>query len=250
MARMGTQKIRSVSSATILSSLSECGFAHVKVPVSLDAFEQLSSEIGTIELRTDIKIDRKGEALQAQNRIAAGRPSTYQADPLEFHSDNPRMNVLAWYCVAQDETDGATRLIDTSNVAEYFSEEELAVLTSINVAYSIWLPGSDRESFLNEPLLSNTPFGYRTYYQSWFLLDRYSDEQAAALNKFADYINHMREKNSIDVKLAKGECLFVDNRRILHGRNALGYGSKRHLIRLYIRSRHLWAVAQEISVDS
>ena len=247
MARMDTQMIRSVSPATVLSSLSECGYAHVKVPVSLDTFEQLSSEIGTIELRTDIKIDRKGEALQAQNRIATGRPSTYQADPLDFHSDNPRMNVLAWYCVAQDETDGATRLIDTSNVAEYFSEDELAVLTGINVTYSIWLPGSDRESFLNEPLLTKTPFGYRTYYQSWFLLDRYSDEQASALNRFAGYISQMSETNSIGVKLAKGESLFIDNRRILHGRNALGYRSERHLIRLYIRSTHLWAAAREIS---
>lgn len=229
-----------ISPTVILNSLSEHGYAHIRVPVSLEAFELLSGEIGTIEMRTDIKIDRTGEALQARNRISGGRPSTYQADPLEFHSDNPRMNVLAWYCVEQDEIDGATRLIDTSNVAEYFSEDELAVLTGINVTYSIWLPGADRESFLNEPLLTKTPFGYRTYYQSWFLLEQYTDEQMAALNKFAKYIHHMRETHSTDVKLAKDECLFIDNRRILHGRNALGYGSKRHLVRLYIRSGHLW----------
>jgi hypothetical protein len=229
-----------ISPTMILNSLSEYGYAHIREPVSLEAFEFLSSEIGTIELRTDIKVDRKVEALQARNRITGGRPSTYQADPLEFHSDNPRMNVLAWYCVEQDEIDGATRLIDTSNVVEHFSEDELTVLTGINVRYSVWQPGSDRESFLNEPLLTKTAFGYRTYYQSWLLLDPYSDEQVAALNKFASYIHHMREAHSTDVKLAKDECLFIDNRRILHGRNALGYGSKRHLIRLYIRSAHLW----------
>ena len=157
------------------------------------------------------------------------------------------MNVLAWYCVEQDEIDGATRLIDTSNIAEYFFEGELDVLTGINVKYSIWLPGADRESFLNEPLLTKTPCGYRTYYQSWFLLDQYNGEQIAALNKFACYIDQLRETHSTDVKLSKGECLFIDNRRILHGRNALRSGSKRHLIRLYIRSAHLWAVGQEIS---
>jgi hypothetical protein len=224
----------------ILNALSEHGYAHIRVPVSLEAFEELSSEIGIIERRTDIKVDRTGEALQEQNRITNGRPSTYQTDPLEFHSDNPRMNVLAWYCVDQDEIGGATRLIDTSNVAEYFSEDELAILTGINVTYSVWLPGADRESFLCEPLLTRTVFGYRTYYQSWFLLDRYTAEQTAALNKFDGYIHHMREAHSKDVKLAKKECLFIDNRRILHGRNALGSDSKRHLIRLYIRSGHLW----------
>jgi len=234
------QEIGVVSSTMILNALSEHGYAHIRVPVSLEAFEALSSEIGTIERRTDIKVDRTGEALQARNRITDGRPSTYQADPLEFHSDNPRMNVLAWYCVDQDEIGGATRLIDTSNVAEYFSEDELAILTGINVTYSVWLPGADRESFLNEPLLTRTASGYRTYYQSWFLLDRYTDEQAAALNKFADYIHFMREAHSTDVKLAQNECLFIDNRRILHGRNALGSDSRRHLIRLYIRSAHLW----------
>ena len=222
----------------VLNALRTSGYAHIAQPLSFESFEFISSRIGTIELRTDIRIDTDQQHLQRQHRIAGDRPSTYQAGGLDFHSDNPRMNVLAWYCFEQDRLDGALDLIDTGSVADYLSEQELTILTKTPVMYSSKRDDAAEEELLKEPLLTRISCGYRVYYQSWLLLDTYSPEQITALGRFSDYITHA-QANPIRVRLEKHHCLFIDNRRMLHGRNSLPKNSKRHLIRFFLRTPDL-----------
>jgi hypothetical protein len=226
-------------SATILEALKTDGYAYVKQPLSLNEFELISKSIGTIELKTDIKIDPDQVRLQNQARTTGGRPSTYQAEALDFHSDNPRINVLAWYCLEQDEVDGALYLVDTDSVAEYLSQDELEILTRTYVMYAHYRAGSNKEELLKEPVLTAVGARYRVSYQSWLLLDKYTEEQTAALNRFSDYIREMQKTSRIRVRLEKQQSVFIDNRRLLHGRDSLPPDSKRHLIRLYLRTPDL-----------
>lgn len=225
--------------AEILNSLRAYGYAHIKGPLSLAQFELISSHIGTVELKTDIKVDPGQEQAQRQQRIASGRPSTYQAQGLDFHSDNPRMNVLAWYCLEQDAVDGTLYLIDTDNIAEHLTVKELAILTVTHVMYSSRRASEDKEELLREPLLTKISSGYRVYYQPWLLLDTYNEEQLRSLERFQEYIERAQRRGPIHVKLERREALFIDNRRMLHGRNSIAENSKRHLIRFFLRTPDL-----------
>lgn len=227
------------SIAKILNSLRAYGYAHIKEPLSPAQFELISSRIGMVELKTDIKVDTSQEQAQRQQRITGGRPSTYQAQGLGFHSDNPRMNVLAWHCLEQDDLDGALYLIDVDDVAEHLTAEELTILTGTHVMYSSKREREDTEELLKEPLLTKISSGYRVYYQPWLLLDTYNEEQLRALESFHEYVERARRRGPIRVKLEKHEALFIDNRRMLHGRNSIAENSKRHLIRFFLRAPDL-----------
>ena len=149
------------------------------------------------------------------------------------------MNVLAWYCLEQDAMDGALRMIDTDNIAEHLTVEELAILTGTHIMYSNKRDGEDEEELLKEPLLTKISSGYRVYYQSWLLLDTYNEEQLRALERFHEYIKRAQRHGSISVKLEKHEALFIDNRRMLHGRSSIAENSRRHLIRFFLRTPDL-----------
>jgi len=225
--------------AGILNALRTYGYAYITRPLSLAAFERTSQNLGRIELKTDIKIDPEQLQRQVQNRVTGGRPSTYQAQELDFHSDNPEMNVLAWYCLKQDLLEGAIYLLDTDTVAKRLSQDELAILTTTKVMYSNKLNKADQEQLLTEPLLTKIGSGYRVYYQSWLLLDTYNEEQRAVLKRFSDCIRDLEKTSRIGVRLAEQQSLFIDNRRMLHGRGPLPENSHRHLVRFFIRTPDL-----------
>jgi Taurine catabolism dioxygenase TauD, TfdA family len=220
----------------ILNTLKTVGYVYIRQPLSLATFEMISQQLGTIELKTDIKVDPAQLQRQVHDRITGGRPSTYQAEELDFHSDNPQMNVLAWYCLKQDAREGTLYLLDTESVASHLSPQELAVLTRTNVMYSNKLSKPDQEELLKEPLLIKIGSGYRVYYQSWLLLDTYDEEQKAALEGFSEYVRHLQSTSRISVRLEEQQSLFIDNRRMLHGRGRLPEDSSRHLIRFFLRT--------------
>lgn len=222
--------------ADILSRLRLEGFAHITQSISFSAFETIATEMGTIELRSEIKID-DGQAQQLhKTRKVKARPSPYQADALGFHSDNPTMDVLAWYCLKQDENAGSTLLIDTSDLASYFSESEMAGLGKLNLWYSLRSRDTDEEQLFQISLVMVKNGKYYVYYQPWLFLESYSEEQSSLVQKFSDYVTSKHQTQMITVKLKKHECLFIDNRRILHGRDAIDANSKRHLTRFFIRT--------------
>src|SRR5215475_8028414 len=84
------------------------GYVHIEAPISLEDYELVASRLGTIILRSDVKIDVDRDRLQQQTRTIE-RPSIYRASPLGFHTD-PHADVVSWYCAEQDELDGAILL--------------------------------------------------------------------------------------------------------------------------------------------
>jgi hypothetical protein len=214
--------------AEILASIESQGYAHIKVPLSEESFETIAESLGSIALRTDLTI--------TPNRSSI----VYKPDEIGFHQDNPTINMLGWYCVQQDELDGSGRLLDAGDVASHFSPEERKVLGTINVrcpdpdpkrhnpdvgvvAYFLW------------PLLTQKATRCHVYYAPWLLLDSYDEEQSRAIEKFAEYLRAKEENQAIRIRLKKGESLFIDNNRMLHGRGSIQPDSKRFLKRVWIK---------------
>jgi hypothetical protein len=225
--------------ATIRSSLEVDGLARITRRLTLDDFEALGEMIGIVELRTDIRVDRarREEQMGLRNEaLGRSRPGVYQAEALALHTDRPTASILAWYCVAQDDRAGATVLLDTSDLAEHFSAEELAALRGVSVSYTLRRPGSRAEEVFRHPLLSGTDPPYQLYYVPWNISETASVEERRALVAFANYLLRAQERRAIRIRLEPGEALFINNHRLLHGRDALPQDSRRHLVRLYIRT--------------
>jgi hypothetical protein len=225
--------------APIRLSLQTEGLARVTTRLGLEEFEALGGLIGEVELRTDVRVDPARREQQSGLRgdaLGRARPGVYQAEALALHTDRPTAAVLAWYCVAQDDLGGETILLDTSDLAEQLSPNELTALRGVYVSYALPQPGSPGEQVFRHPLLSGAGTRYELYYVPWNVAGPASAAEGRALEAFADYVRQAQERRAIRIRLQPGESLFIDNRRMLHGRDALPEGSKRHLVRLYIRT--------------
>ena len=214
--------------AEILASIESLGYAHIKLPLSEEGFETIAESLGSIALRTDLTI--------TPNRSSI----VYKPDEIGFHQDNPTMSMIGWYCVQQDELDGSGRLLDAGDVAGHFSPEERKVLGTISVR----CPDSDPKrhnpdigvfAYFLWPLLVEKARRCHVYYAPWLLLDSYDEEQSRALEKFAEYLRAKEENQAISIRLKKGESLFIDNNRMLHGRGPIQPDSKRFLKRVWIK---------------
>ncbi len=224
-------------SEEIFKTIKVQGFVHIKQPLSQNGFEALVHLLGSIEARTDLVVDAKFNQLQQMKRkYNINRPSIYQADALAFHTDTPASDVIGWYCVEQDEVDGATLLLDTRDIGNYFTPAELSVLSRVNVPYMIRNPSTNEEEVVYEPLISQDNATYRVFYIPWNLLNHNNREQATLLEKFSEYVAYKQRTELIKIRLAPKESLFIDNHRMLHSRGKLPENSRRHLIRFYIKA--------------
>ena len=186
--------------------------------------------------RSDVMVDKERAVLQETTRVVKGRPGPYGSDVVGFHTDNIRVDVMAMYCVEQDEIDGAILLLDTGDLAEHFSPRELAALSSLELwAPPVTPPGKAREDFYyRAPLISRSAEGYRVYYIPWLLPDSLDQPASEMLKRFSDYLKEKEETGLIRLPVEKQESVFIDNHRMLHGRGAITENSKRHMLRHYI----------------
>src|SRR5262249_37353706 len=148
--------------AAVIEALKSDGYMYLKWPMSIADYEALAAEIGTILAKSEIRIDKARALGQEHSRVVKGRPGRYGADGLGFHTDNVRVDVMSMYCVEQDAEDGAILLLDTNDLADYFTSAELAILSQAE----LWAPeleqGSEPESFYHvAPLLSENRGTYR-----------------------------------------------------------------------------------------
>jgi hypothetical protein len=216
--------INELSTAAV-ESLDRLGYAHITEPVTLEVFEAIAERLGSIAMRTDLT-------------ITPGRSSiVYKADAIAFHQDNPAMKIIGWHCVQQDDLDGSARLVDTSDIVDRFTSDELDTMSGISVR----CPESDPNrhnpdkgliAYFLWPMVMKSSNRWLVYYVPWLTLDSYTPEQKQAIEKFDEYL---REKEVINIRLQEGETLFIDNNRMLHGREAIQAGSKRFLKRVWIR---------------
>jgi hypothetical protein len=215
----------------IRRALDSRGWVHIETPLSPAEFEALSQRLGSIDMRSDVVVDPvREQELRANRRTNVNRPALYQTAAMDFHTDRPSAHVLAWYCVHQDEQDGTNLLLDTHDLPEWFSAEELEALGTILVGCPPTHP-TDEEEARYEPLVSRGAGSWKVYYMPWYVQTPADEDGARRLARFVQYL---KEHEVIRVRLEEGESLFIDNRRIMHGRGPLPADSRRHLIRLYI----------------
>jgi hypothetical protein len=226
----------STLAARIREAVSLHGWAHVEERLTEAEFEVSSQCLGTIELRTDLIVDpeleRRQRALRYEN--SPGRPALGEAAGMDFHTDRPNVDVLAWYCVEQDAEDGSNLLIDTRDLSEHFSEEELSGLGRIAVGYGK-RNAAGYEDHYAAPLVAHGPAGWRVFYVPWQVRPPLDEGGKALLARFVHYIGEKATGDLLRIRLERGQCLFIDNHRMLHGRGPLPPDSRRHLVRLYLR---------------
>src|SRR5215467_1846619 len=222
-------------SAAIRSVLNTAGYLHLAWPMSMEHYEQIAGRLGTIVLRSDVKVDLGRARNQEQVRHIHGRGGIYSPSPLHLHTD-PNADLVSWYCVEQDEAGGPMLMLDAGHLEKYFAVRELEILSRID----LWSPSRKSETEPEEltpvPLLSRKNGRYKIFYAPWLLRDSYDDEATSTLKKFVDYINELEEKQLVSLPIKKQDTIFIDNGRMLHGRGALPETSRRHLIRLYLRT--------------
>jgi hypothetical protein len=218
--------------AEVRERLPREGYVHIERALPEETFGAAAEKLGTVTMRTDIRVDAAADdALRrARDPLHADRPSVYRAERLSYHTDTPLADMLAWYCGEQDAVDGSSALVDTGDVARHFDAAELAAMERVRVR-SLVREEAGREIVREYPLLAEG----KVYYAPWLLspdLDKPERELAAF---FEDYLAKKDATAPIRIRLKPGEMLFIDNHRVLHGRNELPPDSRRHLVRLYIR---------------
>jgi hypothetical protein len=213
------------------------GYAWMRSAVTYEFFEEVCGLLGSITLRTDVRIDEERNDAQRKVRIDKDRPSVYQSSALDFHTDSHTVDLIGWYCRDRDETGGASLLVDTSDLAELFSEEELEALTEVKVRYPGRSPAGVEE-VVETPMLKRRGETFSVAYAPWLVETPSKPEAKTALARFERYVADKRRTSLISVTLKPGESLFIDNSRMLHARDELPSDSKRHLIRLYLREHH------------
>ena len=220
----------------VKQAIAERGWAEVRETLTESEFDAVGRCLGVIGLRTHVVIDLERDRLQRESRSGSPpRPGIYTAGELELHTDRPSALWIGWYCVRQDDHGGATLLCDTRDLSDRFTADELDGLSRIQVDYNVRDPQTERERMTPWPLITRDGEAFKLYYVPWLVRRVGLDECGLKLlDAFARYVVEKRERGTTSVRLEPGQSLFIDNRRLLHGRASLDPGSPRHLIRLYI----------------
>lgn len=203
----------------IKQELESKGYSLIEEPGNLDIFFRIAQGLGHVVHRSTLEIQEKGDYAILPKRVP-------------FHNDNPDVNTIGWFCVDQDEQDGHSLFIDGSDISDHLSEPQIEILKTLPVVAPDIRTMGEKE---NEcPVLTPKENGFEIYYTPWLLRGNYTDQQREALTQFASYIVSKQREQLIRLRLEPNQMVFIDNRRMFHGRDALPLTSKRHLKRVWI----------------
>lgn len=193
------------------------GWVHLRAPMTRSEFEHIASSLGQIVARDEIRLGDTGRKLHS--------PAA-----MELHTDSFVSDINAWHCVETGNPVQATRLIDASLAVSQLEPEDRRALCRVTMD----CPNRSHDRFHCKPLLSTRGEQLFIFYTPWFLHEPPDDQSRRALDRFQQLIERENSTNDINVALESGEALFIDNKRMLHGRDALRPGTRRHLSRVWI----------------
>jgi len=179
--------------------------------------ERIAAGLGTVLHRTTVSIRPDG------------RTYLSRAEAVPFHTDHPQVAAISWRCEAQDAGDGASLLVDARTVIEDLGPAAMEALSTVRLPCP-GLLGFDR----SHHCALWEPGGRRVFYAPWLLPQGTSARQRAALEELRQAIGRAGDGTPLRIRLEPGECLAVDNRRMLHGRGPVLAGSARALDRIWI----------------
>ncbi|HYD14883.1 MAG TPA: TauD/TfdA family dioxygenase [Hyphomicrobium sp.] len=186
---------------------------------SLEAFVRACGKLGEILSIDDVSL------------IAGSRRHVSNPGSIPFHSDGPAADVVAWFCIRQDEEAGESLLADAVPILRGLAPAHRAHLRSVNIPYFDHAhPG--KPAGYCALLRGNHEAEWCLNYASW-LLPEMGEDQRAAVAALDDALSAVV---ATSLRLAPGQSLFIDNWRILHARGALRPDSRRHLKRIWLRT--------------
>lgn len=184
--------------------------------------EEVMKHLGFIIMENDVLIERQSPALVTS------------AEGLPPHTDHHLSHYILWHCLVQDSQGGHSIMVDGLRIFCSMPHDIQELLRSIHLKEHSVFKGDVGY----HPLINETPMGDRIYYSVlfeptafWLANERLTKEQKEAFDTFNEAV---RESKTTRFKLKPGECLVVDNGRILHGRSPLQDDSNRLLKRYWI----------------
>lgn len=197
-----------------LDALDRDGFVVLRDIGSPTEFERALAELGEVVLRTPVEL----------------RPNvgTYlcRSAAVPLHTDHPDVDVVAWWCERQDEQDGASILVDALAVIAGLDERTRTALGGVPVPCPTLARVAGGPCAAERTVVSASG---GVYFAAWLSPTR--SGMAAVWRELAQRVEDAPRR---EVRLGPGEALFVDNRRMLHGRRALAEGSTRRLCRAWL----------------
>jgi len=189
------------------------GYALVEGAAS-DGLDAIAAQLGEVIHVTDVKVSPKGKALVTSARA------------LDFHTDHPKADYVAWLCIDQADDGGETILADAEAAYLRLSLEERRALFGIHLfEHKVFTDDGDFR-----PLVAAKNGKTRFYYSFWLVKDNLSSVQKDALKRLQRILP---ECQFAEIRLRPDDVLVVDNTRILHGRRAFS-GERRFLKRYWI----------------
>lgn len=202
---------------SVRRELRECGFS---------VFRQIAHNDATAMAHA------LGEVLRVSEvRLLTG-VNTYLARPapIPLHTDHPAVRYIVWFCLANQASGGENVLLDGYTAIEQLSAGQRRNLAKAHLRCPE-IAGRDpvsRHPVWNEASRS-------LFFAPW--LPR-SQEHAQVLDDFDECLASPTTRRHV-VRLDPGDALVLDNRRMLHGRDALEPGSPRWLTRYWIGGEHV-----------
>ncbi len=226
MTQTQTADDSAVTSEGVAAKLADTGICVIDEEVADARFRDISRHFGEI-------------VYEAEIRMGAERPRNYQLPAaIDFHTDHVMAETIAWRCVASEPGGGEMRFLDLQKVADMLEEEEQQALGRVGVTDNAAWGGGEPI-----PLALPRPGGLRFHYVPWLRSYPYDAAAAAALEKFEQAFRKASQTDYVEIELAPGQCVFLDNHRIAHGRAAIPSDSPRNLTRLWIGSGETGRVA-------
>ena len=213
---------RALSRDVIQRTVDKYGFCAYATGQSYDEFLSFCGQFGEVFHIADVKL------------VGGPRPRAYQrADEVEFHTDHISARLAAWYCIEREPTGNEMRLIDLAPLGTKMSADELTALSRAKIYLRKPEHGAWEEGHIP---VWQTRDGRDLYQYIAWSPPAFEDGAAqAAFERFQGLINNAIRSDVIEVDLQKGDALFLDNNRVMHGRHALPRNSKRYLKRILVR---------------
>lgn len=199
----------------IREDLAAHGFSVLRGAITIGSFYHLARMLGSLRRIEDI-------------RLGNSRRGAHSPNELGLHSDQHYVDVIAWYCVRPAPRGGETLLVDTRPLLQVRSADERALLQRVTMR----CPDVDGIAAPDEvPLLQEKAGASRVYYAAWNVAPTNEPAVNAAFKRF---VQDVEAAPRLGVRLEAGECLYLDNTRMLHGRGELPHDSPRVLKRFWI----------------
>jgi hypothetical protein len=227
----------------IEAALAGDGIAVHRGPLDREAFFAIAAALGNPFHEKSIYVD-------PAQRLYIRKP-----DPIPFHTDHARANVVAWLCEVPERC--LHRYVDAARVHAELSAADRTALARVRcycpyprgsaldpARPAVEVPvvsGRGRRAFFWVPQAApaGVPYDGPT---PWVAIPREA-RLARAVEAFRTGVDLAPDAADVSVELGRGHAVFIDNNRFLHGRGALPKTTPRLLYRVWINTDG-WASAK------